>query len=231
MRAQRFISILLAMEHHPLSSSPSERWGEAACRTQPRASFLSCSSDQQKYRTWMHKCSTLCLAVLIRPSEETLSKSTPFYVCCVAMMFRLLWWVGEFTNLCSSLGVICVSFLPGAWDITRGCRKGSCEVRLKVVSKSRTSSVLPAANVRHGRCTSRTDFGFSEALHSSQAPLTLTSVKSRMGFATECAGIAALHRLLLSAVWGVISPNNHLQQLNPHLEFENKAGMLTASRL
>ncbi|CAE7252494.1 ppsA [Symbiodinium sp. CCMP2592] len=60
-----------------------------------------------------------------------------------------------------------------------------------------------------------------------QAPLTLTSVKSRMGFATECAGIAALHRLLLSAVWGVISPNNHLQQLNPHLEFENKAGMLT----
>ena len=73
--------------------------------------------------------------------------------------------------------------------------------------------------------------GFSKALHSSQAPLTLTSVKSRMGFATECAGIAALHRLLLSAVWGVISPNNHLQQLNPHLEFENKAGMLTASWL
>mmetsp|Transcript_72973 Transcript_72973/g.171033 ORF Transcript_72973/g.171033 Transcript_72973/m.171033 type:complete len:756 (+) Transcript_72973:37-2304(+) len=60
-----------------------------------------------------------------------------------------------------------------------------------------------------------------------QAPLSMTAVKSRMGYATEAAGIASLHRLMLSAVWGVMAPNNHLQQLNPHLEFENKSGLLT----
>ena len=60
-----------------------------------------------------------------------------------------------------------------------------------------------------------------------EAPLPLTAIKSRMGYATECAGIASLHRLLLSGMCGVLSPNNHLQQLNPHLSFDNKAALLT----
>ena len=70
--------------------------------------------------------------------------------------------------------------------------------------------------------------GTSQISQTSQAPLSLTSVKSRVGYATECAGIVALHRLMLSALWGFMTPNNHLQQLNPHLEFENKANLLTA---
>ncbi|CAK9004204.1 unnamed protein product, partial [Durusdinium trenchii] len=60
-----------------------------------------------------------------------------------------------------------------------------------------------------------------------EAPLPLTAVKSRMGYATECAGIASLHRLLLSGVYGVLSPNNHLHQLNPHLSFDNRGALLT----
>ncbi|CAJ1347825.1 unnamed protein product [Effrenium voratum] len=60
-----------------------------------------------------------------------------------------------------------------------------------------------------------------------EAPLPLTAVKSRMGYAMECAGIASLHRLILSAICGFLSPNNHLNQLNPHLEFDSKAAMLT----
>ena len=51
-----------------------------------------------------------------------------------------------------------------------------------------------------------------------------------MGYATECAGIASLHRLLLSGMCGVLAPNNHLQQLNPHLNFDNKAALLTVTR-
>lgn len=60
-----------------------------------------------------------------------------------------------------------------------------------------------------------------------EAPLPLTAIKSRMGYATECDGIASLHRLLLSGMCGVLAPNNHLQQLNPHLNFDNKAALLT----
>ena len=51
-----------------------------------------------------------------------------------------------------------------------------------------------------------------------------------MGYATECDGIASLHRLLLSGMCGVLAPNNHLQQLNPHLNFDNKAALLTVTR-
>lgn len=69
------------------------------------------------------------------------------------------------------------------------------------------------------------------ALHALQAPLPLTAIKSRMGYATECAGIASLHRLILSGMCGVLAPNNHLQQLNPHLSFDNKAALLTVTRL
>eukprot|EP00438_Fugacium_kawagutii_P036556 Skav212098 [mRNA] locus=scaffold686:9837:17764:+ [translate_table: standard] len=60
-----------------------------------------------------------------------------------------------------------------------------------------------------------------------RAPLPLTAIKSRMGYATECAGIASLHRLVLSGMCGVLAPNNHLHQLNPHLGFDNKAALLT----
>ena len=35
------------------------------------------------------------------------------------------------------------------------------------------------------------------------------------------------HRLILSGMCGVLAPNNHLQQLNPHLSFDNKGALLT----
>lgn len=57
--------------------------------------------------------------------------------------------------------------------------------------------------------------------------LPLTSVKSRAGYATEAAGIMGFHRTLMSGAVGMMSPNCHLQQLNPYLEFDNKASLLT----
>lgn len=58
-------------------------------------------------------------------------------------------------------------------------------------------------------------------------PLGLTAVKSRVGHLMECAGIAALQRVLLANAFGTLAPNNHLQQLNPHLEPDSKANHLT----
>ena len=66
--------------------------------------------------------------------------------------------------------------------------------------------------------------------HGLETPLPLTAVKSRMGYATEAAGVASLHRLMLSGLCGVLAPNNHLQQLNPHLSFDSKGALLTAAR-
>eukprot|EP00931_Biecheleriopsis_adriatica_P073763 TRINITY_DN47990_c0_g1_i1.p1 TRINITY_DN47990_c0_g1~~TRINITY_DN47990_c0_g1_i1.p1 ORF type:complete len:1197 (+),score=220.30 TRINITY_DN47990_c0_g1_i1:254-3592(+) len=60
-----------------------------------------------------------------------------------------------------------------------------------------------------------------------EKPLSLGALKSRLGFQTECSGIASLQKVLLSGVWGVMAPNNHLTQLNPHLDFDSKANFLT----
>eukprot|EP00930_Biecheleria_cincta_P098875 TRINITY_DN9052_c0_g2_i1.p1 TRINITY_DN9052_c0_g2~~TRINITY_DN9052_c0_g2_i1.p1 ORF type:complete len:1203 (+),score=231.24 TRINITY_DN9052_c0_g2_i1:243-3611(+) len=59
------------------------------------------------------------------------------------------------------------------------------------------------------------------------AALPLTSVKSRSGYAVECSGIMAFHRTLMAGAVGMMTPNCHLQQLNPYLDFDNKANLLT----
>mmetsp|Transcript_70295 Transcript_70295/g.227598 ORF Transcript_70295/g.227598 Transcript_70295/m.227598 type:complete len:629 (-) Transcript_70295:78-1964(-) len=60
-----------------------------------------------------------------------------------------------------------------------------------------------------------------------EAPLCLTAMKSNMGHGHECAGMISFQRAVLANNWGVISPNNHLCQLNPHIEPENKTNYIT----
>ncbi|CAE8590598.1 unnamed protein product, partial [Polarella glacialis] len=59
------------------------------------------------------------------------------------------------------------------------------------------------------------------------APLGVTAVKSLMGHASECAGVASLQRVLLAGSWGAMTPNCHLHQLNPHMDFGGKGNLIT----
>mmetsp|Transcript_93964 Transcript_93964/g.265926 ORF Transcript_93964/g.265926 Transcript_93964/m.265926 type:complete len:1160 (+) Transcript_93964:86-3565(+) len=60
-----------------------------------------------------------------------------------------------------------------------------------------------------------------------EVPLCLTGVKSQTGHGHEAAGIMGFHRGLLTNLWGTVTPNCHLCQINPHMEPENKANYMT----
>lgn len=59
-----------------------------------------------------------------------------------------------------------------------------------------------------------------------EVPLQLTAIKSRMGFGVENSGITGLLRIMMANKWGVMTPNNHLNQINPYIESENKCNYL-----
>jgi len=53
-------------------------------------------------------------------------------------------------------------------------------------------------------------------------PLGLMSCKSAMGNMVEAGSLAAFIKVLSSASWGLMSPNKHLRQINPHVDaFDN----------
>mmetsp|Transcript_143161 Transcript_143161/g.398971 ORF Transcript_143161/g.398971 Transcript_143161/m.398971 type:complete len:1166 (-) Transcript_143161:183-3680(-) len=60
-----------------------------------------------------------------------------------------------------------------------------------------------------------------------EEPLGLGAVKSRCGHAHECAGIMSLQKAIMSNAWNVQVPNCHVNQLNPHMEPENKVNYMT----
>jgi len=51
--------------------------------------------------------------------------------------------------------------------------------------------------------------------------LMATSVKSTVGNSIECAGVASFLRILHAGQWGIITPNIHLGQLNPHVNMND----------
>ena len=59
-----------------------------------------------------------------------------------------------------------------------------------------------------------------------EASLGVTSVKSRMGFGIENSGVASFLRVLMSNKYGTMTPNNHLYQINPYMECENKVNYM-----
>lgn len=62
---------------------------------------------------------------------------------------------------------------------------------------------------------------------STDEPLGLGAVKSRVGHGHECAGIMSLQKAIMANAWNVQVPNCHLHQINPHMEPENKANYVS----
>nr|AQS99229.1 type I polyketide synthase [Gambierdiscus excentricus] len=60
-----------------------------------------------------------------------------------------------------------------------------------------------------------------------KAQLQLTSTKSIEAYCNEGAGAISFAKAVLANNWGSICPNQHLKQINPHIDPEAKIGLMT----
>jgi hypothetical protein len=128
------------------------------------------------------------------------------------------------------LGVLAASYMNNnGMNSSMGAPSAAAEQEM-ICMAMRNSSITPA-DVEAIECHGDGSF-LGDAIEAGAAiralrysedetpePILATCVKSNMGHAYFATGVVSLLRVVLSANSGLITPNLHLQALNPHVEF------------
>lgn len=111
-------------------------------------------------------------------------------------------------------------------NLIEACRKsGIMPFDVDVIECHGSGRMIPDA-VEVSSCAKALRNIDPASLQENPEMLQLCSMKTNTGNSIETSGISSLIKTMHSIRWGIVAPNTHLRQLNPHIDIHNHPSLL-----